>query len=125
MLGFLPPSRVKPTTATPLSIDPQTLMLASASATVSPIRMSLVHPRLNRASSPSVVLLRGVSELTSDDHAALISGNFPAISTALDTGAIVTITPARVCESEIFLSTDETSMPHNEINAGRPHRDAP
>lgn len=51
---------------------------------------------LNQAASPSVVLLRGVSELTSDDHAALILGNLPSVTTALDTGAIVTITPTRV-----------------------------
>lgn len=51
---------------------------------------------LHRASSPSVVLLRGVSELTPDDHADLITSNLPTVAAALETGAIVTITPSRV-----------------------------
>lgn len=51
---------------------------------------------LRRASSPSVVLLRGVSELTPDDHAGLIASNLSSVATALEAGAIVTITPSRV-----------------------------
>ena len=51
---------------------------------------------LRRASSPSVVLLRGVSDLTPDDHADLIASNLPSVATALEAGAIVTITPSRV-----------------------------
>ena len=51
---------------------------------------------LRRASSPSVVLLRRVSELTPDDHTDLIVSNLPSVAAALEAGAIVTITPARV-----------------------------
>ncbi|MFP4554627.1 MAG: DUF5615 family PIN-like protein [Actinomycetota bacterium] len=51
---------------------------------------------LRRASSPSVVLLRGVSELTPDDHADLIASNLSSVAAALEAGAIVTITPSRV-----------------------------
>jgi predicted nuclease of predicted toxin-antitoxin system len=51
---------------------------------------------LRRASSPSVVLLRGVSELTPDDHAGLIVSNLSSVAAALEAGAIVTITPSRV-----------------------------
>lgn len=65
---------------------------------------------LRRASSPSVVLLRGVSELTPDDHAELIVSNLSSVAAALEAGAIVTITP-RVYESEIFPSTDNQVLP--------------
>jgi len=51
---------------------------------------------LHRASSPSVVLLRGVSQLPANVHADLIVANLPSVATALEAGAIVTITPSRV-----------------------------
>jgi hypothetical protein len=53
---------------------------------------------LRRTSSPSVVLLRGVSELTPDDHADLIAANMSSVAGALKAGAIVTLTP-RACTS--------------------------
>lgn len=51
---------------------------------------------LRQASTPSVVLLRGSSQLPSDHHVRLITINLPSVSTSLASGAIVTITPTRV-----------------------------
>lgn len=48
---------------------------------------------LRRASSPSVVLLRGVNELPPDQHAALIIANLPAVTDDLQHGAIVSLGP--------------------------------
>ncbi len=51
---------------------------------------------LRRATSPSVVLLRRVSELPPRQHAELLVANLPAVTEDLDRGAIVTISPGRV-----------------------------
>ena len=51
---------------------------------------------LRRATSPSVVLLRGVAELPPGEHAELLVANLPAVAEDLDRGAIVTISPNRV-----------------------------
>jgi predicted nuclease of predicted toxin-antitoxin system len=48
---------------------------------------------LQRAASPSVVLLRGVNELAPDDHAALLIANLPAVTNDLAAGAIVSLGP--------------------------------
>lgn len=48
---------------------------------------------LRRASSPSIVLLRGVNELAPDQHAALLIANLPAVTEDLDRGAIVSLGP--------------------------------
>ncbi len=51
---------------------------------------------LRRATSPSVVLLRRVSELPPRQHAELLVANLRAVTEDLDRGAIVTISPGRV-----------------------------
>lgn len=48
---------------------------------------------LRRASSPSVVLLRGVNELAPDQHAALVIANLPVVLDDLRRGAIVSLGP--------------------------------
>ena len=48
---------------------------------------------LRRASSPSVLLLRGVNELAPNRHAALLVANIPAVEADLDRGAIVSLGP--------------------------------
>ena len=48
---------------------------------------------LRRATSPSVVLLRGVNELAPDRHAALVMANLPAVADDLKSGAIVSLGP--------------------------------
>lgn len=49
---------------------------------------------LRRATSPSVVLLRGVSELAPYEHAQLLPRNLTAVLQDLDAGAIVSLSPA-------------------------------
>lgn len=51
---------------------------------------------LRRTSSPSVVHLRGVAELRSDDHTALLIANLPLIADDLERGAIVSLSPTRL-----------------------------
>lgn len=48
---------------------------------------------LRRATSPSIVLLRGVNELSPDQHAALVIANLPAVAEDLRRGAIVSLGP--------------------------------
>jgi len=48
---------------------------------------------LRRATTPSILLLRGVNELPPEQHAALIIANLPAIADDLKTGAIVSLSP--------------------------------
>ena len=51
---------------------------------------------LRATASPSVVLLRGVAELTWSAHAALLLANLEAVVTELDQGAIVSLSPTRM-----------------------------
>lgn len=51
---------------------------------------------MRRTSSPSVVLLRHVAELTLDVHAALLLANLPAVVEDLKRGAIVSLSPTRL-----------------------------
>lgn len=51
---------------------------------------------LRAAANPSVVLLRGVAELTWPAHAALLVANLGAVATDLDRGAIVSLSPTRM-----------------------------
>jgi predicted nuclease of predicted toxin-antitoxin system len=48
---------------------------------------------LRRATSPSILLLRGVNALAPDDHAALVIANLPAVTADLEAGAIVSLGP--------------------------------
>ena len=48
---------------------------------------------LRRATIPSILLLRGVNELSPDQHAALIIANLPSITDDLESGAIVSLSP--------------------------------
>lgn len=48
---------------------------------------------LRRATSPSVVLLRGVAELAPDYHAALLIANLDTVEGDLKRGAIVSLSP--------------------------------
>lgn len=51
---------------------------------------------LRGATSPSIILLRGVAELSPGEHAELLVANLPSVAGDLGHGAIVTITPTRV-----------------------------
>jgi predicted nuclease of predicted toxin-antitoxin system len=51
---------------------------------------------LRRASSPSVVLLRDVNELSVERHAELLTSNLPLVTGDLDEGAIVPLSPHRM-----------------------------
>lgn len=48
---------------------------------------------LRRTTSPSIVLLRGVNELSSLQHAELVVRNLPAVVDDLQRGAIVSLGP--------------------------------
>lgn len=48
------------------------------------------------ATRPSVVLLRSADRLTSDEQAALLAANLPAIADDLESGAVVTIARGRM-----------------------------
>ena len=48
---------------------------------------------LRRATTPSILLLRGVNELPPDQHAALIIANLPTVTDDLKSGAIVSLSP--------------------------------
>lgn len=50
----------------------------------------------NRAASPSVVHLRGVSHQPPEPQAALLVAGLPAVEGALDAGAIVSLSPTSV-----------------------------
>jgi predicted nuclease of predicted toxin-antitoxin system len=51
---------------------------------------------LSGASMPSVVLLRGVAELTPDAHGQLLVANLPVVREDLEHGAIVSLSPDRI-----------------------------
>ncbi len=51
---------------------------------------------LRRASSPSVILLRRVSELSPDEHGRLLLANLPAILDDLTRGVVVSLSPTRL-----------------------------
>jgi predicted nuclease of predicted toxin-antitoxin system len=51
---------------------------------------------LSGAALPSVVLLRGVAELSPDEHAQLLAANLPTVREDLERGAVVTLTPDRI-----------------------------
>lgn len=58
---------------------------------------------LRRATSPSVINLRHVSELPPDDHVELLLANVEAITDALDAGAIVSLSPTRLAIRDLPL----------------------
>lgn len=49
-----------------------------------------------RASRPSVVLLRHITNLPRHHHSDLLLANLPTVSDALDQGAIVSLSPTRL-----------------------------
>jgi predicted nuclease of predicted toxin-antitoxin system len=51
---------------------------------------------LTGAAMPSVVLLRGVTELTPDAHGQLLAANLPAVREDLERGAVVSLSPDRI-----------------------------
>jgi predicted nuclease of predicted toxin-antitoxin system len=51
---------------------------------------------VRRATSPSVVHLRGVAELGPDDHLALLLANLSQVADDLEQGAIVSLSPSRL-----------------------------
>ena len=51
---------------------------------------------LRRSSSPSVILLRRVSELSPDEHGRLLLANLPAILDDLTRGVVVSLSPTRL-----------------------------
>ena len=52
-----------------------------------------MHLALRRATSPSIVLLRRVTELSPDEHARLLVANLATVSDDLRRGAIVSLGP--------------------------------
>jgi predicted nuclease of predicted toxin-antitoxin system len=51
---------------------------------------------LSGAALPSVVLLRGVAELSPDEHAQLLAANLPVVREDLERGAVVSLSPERI-----------------------------
>ncbi|MGH3589171.1 MAG: hypothetical protein ACRDQ0_22915 [Pseudonocardia sp.] len=51
---------------------------------------------LRRATSPSVVLLRHVNELSRVEQGALLIANLPEVLDDLEAGAIVSLSPTRM-----------------------------
>ncbi len=51
---------------------------------------------LRGAAGPSIVLLRAVTELSTEVHATLLVDSLPSVEEDLARGAIVTITPTRL-----------------------------
>ena len=51
---------------------------------------------LRGAARPSIVLLRAVTELSTEVHATLLVDSLPSVEEDLARGAIVTITPTRL-----------------------------
>lgn len=51
---------------------------------------------LRRASRPSVILLRRVSELSPDEHGQLLVSNLPTLLEDLDRGVVVSLSPTRL-----------------------------
>lgn len=56
---------------------------------------------MRRATSPSVVHVRGVAELLPDDHIALLVANLPQVAEGLDRGAIVSMSPTRLAVRDL------------------------
>jgi predicted nuclease of predicted toxin-antitoxin system len=52
-----------------------------------------MHLALRRTTSPSIVLLRRVTELSPDEHARLLVANLPTVSDDLQREAIVSLGP--------------------------------
>lgn len=59
---------------------------------------------LRNADAPSVVHLRRASELSPDEHAALLIANLPTVMDDLADGAIVSLSPGRVRVRELPIS---------------------
>ncbi len=51
---------------------------------------------LRRATNPSVIHLRRVSELTPEQHASLLATNLPAVAEDLEQGSVVSLSPTRL-----------------------------
>ena len=49
-----------------------------------------------RSASPSVIHIRGVSHRPPEAHAALLAANLPVLDSAVETGAIVSLSPTSV-----------------------------
>ncbi|MGH9243626.1 MAG: DUF5615 family PIN-like protein [Acidimicrobiales bacterium] len=56
---------------------------------------------LRRATSPSVVHLRHVSELGPADHTALLTANLPQLTEDLQRGAIASLSPTRLAVRDL------------------------
>jgi predicted nuclease of predicted toxin-antitoxin system len=59
---------------------------------------------LRRSTSPSVVHLRHVADLSPDDHAALLVANLPAVADDIVRGAIVSLSPTRLAVRDLPLT---------------------
>ena len=64
---------------------------------------------LRRATSPSIVLLRRVNDLSPDEHIDLLLANLPAVTADLHRGAIVSIAPDHLRVRDLPLGLDATS----------------
>lgn len=58
---------------------------------------------LRRATSPSVVHLRGVAELGPEEHLELLVPNLPTIAEDLERGAIASLSPTRLAVRDLPL----------------------
>jgi len=56
------------------------------------------------ASRPSVLQLRQVADQTPDVHISLLLANLPSIEEALDTGAVVSLSPTRLSIRDLPIS---------------------
>ena len=56
---------------------------------------------LRRATSPSVIHMRGVSDLAPEAHAALLIANIPAIAEEFERGAVASLSPTRLAVRDL------------------------
>lgn len=56
---------------------------------------------LRRATSPSVVHMRGVGDLAPEAHAVLLIANIPAIAEELERGAVASLSPTRLAVRDL------------------------
>ncbi len=59
---------------------------------------------LRRATSPSVVLLRRVAELSPDEHVRLLLANLTSVTEDLERGVIVSLSPTRLAVRDLPIS---------------------
>lgn len=65
---------------------------------------------LRRVTSPSVILLRQVVELSADEHARLLLANLPSVTEDLERGVIVSLSPTRLTVRDLPISSSGSTI---------------